>query len=117
MTSGMKSTGKTGLDLLHATFEFIKLAAIVALEMVMVLLAGNLVAGRITGNLNRCQPAIFDQRFDVAINRGNSQTAMALLRGRQGFFQRERSISLSECPADRVLLSCMPDVHQSKPAQ
>ena len=112
MTSGMEPTRQTGLDLVHTAFQFIKLATVVAVEVVMMLLARNLVTRRFTWNLNRGQPAILDQRFDVSINGSNSQTLVVLLRGRQSFFQRERSISLGKCFADSVFLSCVTDIHQ-----
>lgn len=112
MTCGTEAAWKAWFDLLLAAFEFIELAAIVAMEMVMMFLAGNLVAGRVTWNLNRSQPVIFDQRFDIAIDSRDSQTAMMPLRGCQRLFQRERSIGLAECLADRVFLSCVPDSHR-----
>ncbi len=81
MTRGAKPTGKAWFDLLLATFEFVELAAIVALEMMMMFFAGDLVTRRVTRNLDCSQPAILDQRFDVAINGGNAQTAVMLLCG------------------------------------
>ena len=112
MTRGMEPAGKPGLDLLHAVFEFIELAAIVAVEVMMVLFTGNLVPRGVTWDLNRSQPPIFDQCFDVAIDGGNSQAPMVLLRRCQSFFQGKRPISLTKCPADGVFLSCVPAVHQ-----
>ena len=81
MTGGMEPAGKTGFNLLHAAFEFIQLAAILAMEMMMMLLAGNFVPRGVPWDLNRSQPAIFYQCLDVAVNGGNSKTAMVLLRG------------------------------------
>ena len=60
MTGGTKPAGKMRFDLVHATFEFIELAAIIALEMMMMFLAGNLIPGGVSRNFDRSQPAIFD---------------------------------------------------------
>ena len=111
MTGRAEATWETWFYLLYAAFELIELAAIIAMEVVMMLLAGHLIAGRVSRNLDRGQPLIFDQCFDVAVNSGNSQTAMMPLRRRQCFLQRERSISLAECLADGIFLSCVTDIH------
>lgn len=44
-----------------------------AVKMVMMSQAGSLVARGLARNIDRRQPAFFDQRFDVAINRSDTK--------------------------------------------
>lgn len=88
VTCSTEPTGKPGFNLLRTTLEIIELAAIIAMEMMVMFFTGNLVARRVTWNFNRGEPAIFDQCFDVAINGGNPQAFMVSSGDCQGFFQR-----------------------------
>lgn len=59
MSRGTEAAGKAWLPC-HAAIEFIELAAVDAVEMMMMLFARDFIPGRVTGYLNRSQPAILE---------------------------------------------------------
>jgi len=97
-------------DLDGAAFEFIDLAADGAAEVMVVLLAGHFVTSRSARHLYGCQPAVFKQRRDVAIDRCKAYAIDVRFSERQGFFRRQWTIGCREGTSDRVFLfsiSCL----------
>lgn len=88
------------------------LATGIAMEVIMMSLARNLVAGCLTGNLYRLQPFLFHQILDVPIDRGNSEAAMMKPGGFQSLVRRQRPICIEECLTNRRLLFCIALLHR-----
>ena len=59
-----------------------------AVEVIVVLLAGKFVAGRLTGNTYRLKPLLLEQILDVPVDSGDAQARMKSPRGFQNFVRR-----------------------------
>ncbi len=73
-------------ELVHrrqATLQLEHPAARVALEMVVMSLTCYLVNRLSTGEVDGCQPALLQERLDVAVNGGDAKTAHLGLRQRE----------------------------------
>ena len=92
-----------GLDL--AAFKLVDGAANVALEVVVVGLAGYLVAGGVAWDLDRGEPLVVDQAADVAVDGGDAEGVYLFLGEGEGFVGGERAIGLKEGGADGVFLA------------
>ena len=73
MRGGGEALGQMRLDGEGATGQFEDLVAGPAMEMVVVLLAGDFVAGGLAGKVDGDEPALFDQSLDVAVNGGDAE--------------------------------------------
>lgn len=73
MRSDLKTLRDHVAEAPHAAVQFIDLTAAIALKVVMVALAGEFIARGLARQLHRHQPTVFEQRFDVAIDRGDAQ--------------------------------------------
>jgi len=80
-------------------------AADVALEVVVVGFAGDLVAGGVAGDLDGCEPLVLDQAADVAVDGGDAEGVNLSLGEGEGFVGREGTIRLEEGGADGVFLA------------
>jgi len=74
-----KTPGQLWPALRSASFEVIQFVTFVALEVMMMLFAGHLVARRVARYFDRLQPSFLDQRLDVSVHRGNPNARMVLL--------------------------------------
>jgi len=99
-----KSAWQLRLQLSDTPFELEKLATTIAMKMMVVLLAGNLVAGRIAGNLDGLKPAFLDQTLNIPVNRRDSKRRMMALRCFERFIGREWAIRFDEGVTNRGLL-------------
>lgn len=88
MSGRPESTGDLRLRLRDTAFEVIYLATAVALEVVVMTLAGEFVPGGVTGNLDCMKPSVLDQRLDVPVDGGDADAGMVLERGLQGLLGR-----------------------------
>jgi hypothetical protein len=88
-----------------AAFELMNGAADVALEVVVVGFAGDLVTGGVAGDFDWNEPFVFDEGADVAIDGGDAECVYVLLRDGEGFVGGERAISFDEGGADGVFLT------------
>ena len=63
-----------------------------AAEVVVVPLARHFIARRFAGQGDRLQPAICNQRFEVAVHRGDTQSRHVGLGGRKHFLGAQRAV-------------------------
>lgn len=96
----------------HASFEVKNFATGIAMEMIVMFLARDLVAGCLAGNLYRLQPFLFHKILNVPINRGDSEAAMMEPGGFQSLVGRQRAICIEECVTNRRFLFCIALFHR-----
>ncbi len=72
------------------------LAAISAMEMVVMLLARNFVPSSFTGQFHRHQPRFVHQRADGSVDRGDAQALNLVLRHFANLFGRKRTLCFQE---------------------
>jgi len=101
----LEAAGELGAGLHLAAFEFVDGAADVALEVVVVGLAGDLVAGGVAGDVDRGEPLVVDQAADVAVDGGDAEGVYLFLGKGEGFVGGEGAIGLEEGGADGVFLA------------
>ena len=75
------------------------------MEVVMVRLACHLIAGRLPGQRDGVEPAIRQQRLDIAIYGRDPQGRVAMLGCGKSFFRRERPIRFDEGIANGLFLT------------
>src|SRR5690606_4347050 len=73
-------------------------------EVVVMPLAGDLVARPLPGKVDAGQPALIDQRLDGAVDRGLADPCHAVAGAREDLLRRQRSALVLEDGADRVAL-------------
>lgn len=78
--------------LCDASFQVIDLATRIAMKVMVMLFACKLVAGWLSGNIDRGEPAFLDQYLDVPINSRNSNCLMKLKGTFERFFRRQRPV-------------------------
>ena len=100
-----KAAGKFGFGLHLAAFELVDGAADVALEVMVVGFAGDLVAGGVAGNFDRREPFVFDEAADVAVDGGDAEGVDLFLGEGEGFVGGERAIGFEEGGADGLFLT------------
>jgi len=105
-----KTLGQFWLALHSASFEVVQLAALVALEVMMMLFAGHFVARRVARYFDRLQPSFLHQRLDVSVHRGNSNAWVVLLGQSQRFFRRQRPTGFCKSLSNGSLLSGVSNV-------
>jgi hypothetical protein len=101
----LKAAGEFGAGLHLAAFELVDGAAGVALEVVVVGLAGYFVAGGVAGDVDWGEPLVIDQAADVAVDGGDAEGVYLFLSQGEGFVGREGAIRLEEGGADGVFLA------------
>ena len=70
MPRGAKASGELRLRVGHAAFQFKELAAEIALEMMVMRLAGGLITGSFARNAHWRQPFLFEQALNIAVDGG-----------------------------------------------
>jgi len=100
MASNAEAARKLGLRTEFASLKLEDFATAIAAEVVMMRLAGDLIPQRFTGHGDRCEPITFQQRTNVAIYGGYTQTFDVGLRCAQYLFRRKRPIGLLKCLSD-----------------
>jgi len=100
MAGNAETARKLGLGTEFASRKLENLATAIAAEVVVMRLAGDFIPHRFTGHGDRCEPITFQQRTDVAIYGGDTQTFDVGLRCAQYLFRRKRSIGLLKCLSD-----------------
>ena len=117
MACHLKAFGKVRLELNAAAGHLEDLAALVAAKMMVMLLARNFVARRLSRQSDRDQPLLFHQSADIAINGCNADAFHQLSGVAQRFFRRKRPIRAQKRRTNGVFLprlSCLHD--QSLPS-
>jgi hypothetical protein len=71
----------------HASFQFVDLPTFIALKVMMVLLARNLVARAIARQLYRLKPSVVYKRLNIPIHSRDPECCMATLRCLQSLFR------------------------------
>jgi hypothetical protein len=69
MASRSKAARQFRLERRKTSLQFVKPLALVALEVMMMSLAGHFIASGITGNLDGLQPSLGHQRLDISLTR------------------------------------------------
>ena len=106
-----KSSGQFWPDLGDASLQFVKLPAFIALEVMMVLFACDLVTRGIARHFDRQEPSFFNQRLNISIHRRDPERRMVTLSFFQCLFRRQWPVGPSECLSNRSFLSCIPLFH------
>jgi hypothetical protein len=101
----LEATGELGFGLHLAAFELVDGAADVALEVMMVGFAGDLVAGGVAGDFDGCEPLVLEQATDVAVDGGDAESIDLFLGEGEGFVGRKGAIRLEKGCADGVFLA------------
>ena len=112
MSRSAKSARKLGLHLGDTSFEVKELAALIAMEVVVVFLSRKFVSVRISGNRHNLQPFLCYKSLNVAIHGGNSQPWMMEPGGLQSLVWREWPLILEKSLSDRRLLLCVAFLHR-----
>lgn len=73
-------------------------------EVVVMALAGDLVAGPLSGQVDAGEPALIDQGFDGAVHRRLADPGQAFAGTREDFLRRQRPALVLEDGADRLAL-------------
>lgn len=108
MTGCPEASGQSWLDSGNAPVQVVQLAAIVALEVMVMRFAGDLVSRGIARHFDGLQPSFLNQRLDVPVNGGNAEGGVKPLRGFQRLFRGQRPASLAEGGANGRLLPRLP---------
>jgi hypothetical protein len=82
-------------------FQLEHLPAGVAVEVVMMLFAGPFIAGRLSGKVNRDQPAFLDKGLEVAIDGGDADSFAIVFCCALDLFRREWLVEAIENRTDR----------------
>ena len=75
------------------------------MKVMMVRLACYFIACGLAWERDRIEPALRQQRLDIAIHGGNTQSFVVALRGAQRLLGRKRAVCLDKGIADGLLLS------------
>lgn len=90
-----------------AAFQLVDFAAAVATEVVVMRLAGNLVAKRLTGHRDGGEPVALQKGPNVAVDGGDAEAADLSLCGGQHLLRREWPVGSLKCFSDRSFLACI----------
>ena len=104
MTANGKAAAGETLDASYAAIKLEHAAALIAMEVVVVCLAGALIDSCASGQLNRGKPAFFDQRFDVPVDGCDAQPFDLGLRRIEHLLGRQWPVGSLECVPDRCAL-------------
>ncbi|HTY84555.1 MAG TPA: hypothetical protein VMB19_10060 [Silvibacterium sp.] len=105
MAESAESTRQFGLDRGHASFELVDLSTIAAQEVMVVFFPRKFIAGRLTRQLDRNQPAIFNHRLEVAINSSDAEVGDCPLCIGEDLFRREGPVGLDKGGTNSVFLA------------
>lgn len=100
MAGNAEAARKLGLGTEFASLKLEDFATAIAAEVVMMRLASDFIPQRFAGHGDCCKPITFQQRTNVAIYGGDTQTFDVGLRCAQYLFRRKRSIGLLKCLSD-----------------
>jgi hypothetical protein len=78
-------------------------------KVVVVILAGEFIAGGLAGEFDGDEPAFLDQGLDVPVNGGDAESADVALRDGEDFVGGHGPPGGFECFANRSPLTCFPD--------
>ena len=102
----LKAQGNRGGDGGQDTAgEVVDAAAVAAVEVVVMAFAGDFVAGGFAGDLDGREPALGDERVDVAVDGGHADAVDEGLSGGEGFVGREGARRLLEGGTNGVFLA------------
>ena len=93
------------LHVLGTALDFIDLPTGTALEMMVMILRGSLIAWRFTGQLNLYEPPFFHESFEGAIDRRNPQSRCVSLRDLEHLLRTQRTTSLLNNAPDSPALA------------
>ena len=110
----MLADAEAGRQVVHigvyAAVDLVELAAFLAVEMVMVMLAGQLVAGSLAGEIDGLKYAFFGEIFDASVNGGDAQGRQKDLGFFSYFLRGQRTSGFFNHLADVFALLSVPTV-------
>lgn len=107
MSGDAKAAREFGTKTEIAAFQLEDLAAAIAAEVVVMRLAGDLVAKRFTRHRNSGEPVALKQGPDVPVDGGDAQAADLSLRGGQYLLRGEWPVRPLKGFPDRSFLTCI----------
>lgn len=107
MAGHAKAARELGAKTEIAAFQLVDLAAAIAAEVMVMCLAGNLVAERFTGHRDGREPVALQKRPNVPVDSGDAEAADLSLCGGQHLFRREWPVCSLKRFSDRSFLSCI----------
>lgn len=87
-----ESAGSQTLQIFRTTVDLVEPVAAAAEEMVVVVLAGQLVSRRSSRHVHDGEPALSREHFQVTVDRGDPDSAGPSSRGGQDFLRADRSV-------------------------
>jgi hypothetical protein len=87
--------------------QLIEFFALIALEVMVMRLPCHFIPGRIARDINGFEPALIDQRLNVAIDSCLAQSRMMALRALQNLIRGQWPVSVKEGVADSRFLPCL----------
>jgi hypothetical protein len=114
VTGCAKPAGQFWFALCSASFEVIQFATFVALEVMVVLFAGQFVARCVARHFDRLQPSFLDQSLDVSVYRGNPNAWLVVLCRSENFFRRQRPIGFCKSLSNGSLLSGVSNISDAQ---
>jgi hypothetical protein len=113
----LEASGKLGLGLDLTAFELVDGAAAIALEVMVVGLAGDLVAGGVAGDVDGSEPLVLDEAADVAVDGGDAERVDVFLGEGEGFVWGQGPIGFEEGGANGILLPGIAGLNRSSHGQ
>ena len=107
MPRNAKTARWTRQDSAGTAAEFIHPPAFAAVKVVMVRLACHLVTRCLAWQRDRFEPALLQQRLDIAVHGRDTQRLVVVLACGKGFFRGEWPIRLDKGIANSLLLTCI----------
>ena len=107
MAGDAEAPWESGVSVELAALQLKDFAAAVAAEVVVMSFSGDLIPQGFARHGNGCKPVILQQRADVAIYGGDTQTFNLGLRRTQYLFRGKWPVCPLKCFADRCFLACV----------
>ncbi len=102
-----ETMGHETLQIGEAAVDFEHPVAGAAAEMVVVALASDFIALRLTRQFHRRQPAFRRQGFERPVDRGDAQTRRIALSSLEDFFRAQGPVGFFKCLSDSLALACI----------
>lgn len=112
MAGHAESLRKLSLHRNSTSFDLVDLPAIIAVKVMMMFLACDLVTGRLARDLDGNKPLFGDQQVDIPIDGGNTHRLYLGLGGPKRLFRRQRPVGLEESIANRFFLPGLSDLNR-----
>lgn len=105
MVLGFEATRRQVAEITRAAVNFIDPIALPAVEMMVVMQVGDLIASLATGHVDSGEFFFLQESLDRTVNCGDAQTGDLITGGFKDFSWRQRSFGGGDCSADRIALT------------